>query len=76
MSDETEITGGTMPYHIPALLPQCMEALQVRADGVYIDCTLGGGGHVRAAGCRIRGSRDEAERLVLEQVEKALSVNE
>lgn len=38
--------------------------------------TLGGGGHVRAAGCRIRGSRDEAERLVLEQVEKALSVNE
>ena len=36
----------------------------------------GGGGHVRAAGCRIRGSRDEAERLVLEQVEKALSVNE
>ena len=37
---------------------------------------LGGGGHVRAGGCRIRGSRDEAERLVLEQVEKALSVNE
>ena len=29
-------------------------------------------GHVRAAGCRIRGSRDEAEKLILEQVEKVL----
>lgn len=45
-------------------------------DASAICKTLGGGGHVRAAGCRIRGSRDEAERLVLEQVEKALSVNE
>ena len=45
-------------------------------DASAICKALGGGGHVRAAGCRIRGSRDEAERLVLEQVEKALSVNE
>ena len=45
-------------------------------DAASLAMHFGGGGHVRAAGCRIRGSRDEAERLVLEQVEKALSVNE
>ena len=47
-----------------------------RVNATKACAALGGGGHVRAAGCRIRGSRDEAERLVLEQVEKALSVNE
>ncbi|MBD5218860.1 MAG: 16S rRNA (cytosine(1402)-N(4))-methyltransferase RsmH [Bacteroidales bacterium] len=35
-------------YHIPALLPECMEALDISADGIYVDCTLGGGGHTRA----------------------------
>ena len=41
-------------------------------DASEICRPLGGGGHVRAAGCRIRGSRDEAEKLILEQVENAL----
>ncbi len=35
-------------YHIPALLPQAMEALAVKADGTYVDATFGGGGHSRA----------------------------
>lgn len=35
-------------YHIPALLPQCLEALKLKADGVYVDATFGGGGHSRA----------------------------
>ena len=45
-------------------------------DASEICRPLGGGGHVRAAGCRIRGSRDEAEKLILEQVEKALKESE
>jgi len=36
------------PYHIPALLPQCMEALDIHPGGVYVDATYGGGGHSRA----------------------------
>lgn len=36
------------PYHIPALLPQTIEALDVRTGGVYVDCTYGGGGHSAA----------------------------
>lgn len=35
-------------YHIPALLPQAIEALAVRSDGTYVDATYGGGGHSRA----------------------------
>ncbi len=35
-------------YHIPALLPQTIEALDIRPDGTYIDVTYGGGGHSRA----------------------------
>lgn len=35
-------------YHIPALLPQALEALNLRPDGVYVDATLGGGGHSHA----------------------------
>ena len=36
------------PYHIPALLPQALEFLDIQPDGTYIDVTFGGGGHSRA----------------------------
>lgn len=35
-------------YHIPALLPEVLDALQVKPDGIYADATFGGGGHSRA----------------------------
>lgn len=35
-------------YHIPALLPQCLEAMNIEPCGIYADATLGGGGHSRA----------------------------
>ena len=35
-------------YHIPALLPQALDALNIKPDGIYVDCTYGGGGHSRA----------------------------
>ena len=36
------------PYHIPALLRQSIEGLDVRPGGIYVDATFGGGGHSRA----------------------------
>lgn len=33
------------PYHIPVLYNEVLEALQIKPNGVYIDCTYGGGGH-------------------------------
>lgn len=35
-------------YHIPALLPECLEALDIKPGGIYVDATYGGGGHSRA----------------------------
>lgn len=37
-----------MEYHIPVMLNECLEGLQIRPDGVYVDVTFGGGGHSRA----------------------------
>ena len=38
----------SMPYHIPALLPQSLQALDIKPGGIYVDATFGGGGHSRA----------------------------
>lgn len=35
-------------YHIPALLPEAIDALDIHPDGIYADVTFGGGGHSRA----------------------------
>lgn len=32
-------------YHIPVLLNECIDALDINPDGIYIDVTFGGGGH-------------------------------
>ena len=37
-----------MVYHIPALLNECIEGLNIDPKGVYVDVTFGGGGHSRA----------------------------
>jgi 16S rRNA (cytosine1402-N4)-methyltransferase len=35
-------------YHIPVLLKEAIDGLEVKPDGIYVDCTFGGGGHSNA----------------------------
>src|SRR4051812_34195880 len=35
-------------YHIPVLLRESIDGLTIQPDGIYVDCTFGGGGHSRA----------------------------
>ena len=34
-------------YHTPALLQPCMDGLEIKPSGIYVDVTFGGGGHSR-----------------------------
>jgi 16S rRNA (cytosine1402-N4)-methyltransferase len=34
-------------YHTPVMLKECIDGLNIRPDGTYVDVTFGGGGHSR-----------------------------
>ena len=35
-------------YHIPVMLQECIDAMCINPDGIYVDVTFGGGSHSRA----------------------------
>lgn len=35
----------TEVYHLPVMLNECIQGLNIKQDGVYVDVTFGGGGH-------------------------------
>lgn len=34
-------------YHVPVLLKESVDAMNISPDGTYVDVTFGGGGHSR-----------------------------
>ena len=36
-----------LTYHVPVLLKESVDAMNIRPDGTYVDVTFGGGGHSR-----------------------------
>ena len=43
-------------YHTPALLHESLAALAVHPGGIYVDATLGGGGHSHAIATLLKGN--------------------
>lgn len=46
-----------MIYHQPVLLEECIEGLNIRPDGTYVDLTFGGGGHSKEILKRLKTGR-------------------
>ncbi|MBQ8507552.1 MAG: 16S rRNA (cytosine(1402)-N(4))-methyltransferase RsmH [Clostridia bacterium] len=44
-------------HHISVLLNECLDALDIKPDGTYLDCTLGGAGHSSEIFKRLDGGR-------------------
>lgn len=47
------ITAGT--YHVPVLLNESIDGLNIKKNGIYIDVTFGGGGHSREILSKLEG---------------------
>ncbi len=44
-------------HHIPVLFNETIESLDIKPDGIYVDCTSGGGGHSSAIASRLKNGR-------------------
>lgn len=44
-------------HHVPVLFNESIESLNINPDGIYVDCTSGGGGHSSAIAQRLKGGR-------------------
>ena len=52
----SEINSGDF-HHVPVLFNEAIESLQIKPDGIYVDCTSGGGGHSTAIAKRLLDGR-------------------
>jgi len=46
--EEPNLSANPVNYHTPVLLAEVIKGLNINPDGIYVDCTFGGGGHSKA----------------------------
>ena len=56
-------------FHVPALLAETINGLNIKPEGVYVDCTFGGGGHAKEIILRLN---KQGKLLAFDQDEAAL----
>lgn len=63
--------------HIPVLLHETIDSLEIKDGDVYVDCTLGAGGHIsevcKRFGKKVRLIGMDADKLALDRAETKLS---
>lgn len=47
-------------HHVPVMLDECIEGLNIKPNGIYVDCTVGGAGHSKEIAKRL----DQSGRLI------------
>jgi 16S rRNA (cytosine1402-N4)-methyltransferase len=55
-------------YHVPVMLTEVLDGLQIKPGGIYVDCTYGGGGHSKAI---LDGLDSQGKLVVFDQDEDA-----
>ena len=55
-------------YHTPVLLKETVDALMIKPNGIYVDCTFGGGGHSKAI---LKKLGDDGKLIAFDQDEDA-----
>jgi len=55
-------------YHVPVLLNECITHLQIKPNGIYVDATLGGGGHSKEI---LKHLDHQGKLIVIDQDESA-----
>ncbi len=68
MEQSTKSPGG---YHVPVMLHEAIDGLNIKPGGVYVDCTFGGGGHSKA----ILEQLDETGKLIVFDQDPAAQKN-
>jgi 16S rRNA (cytosine1402-N4)-methyltransferase len=63
------VGSGTEP-HVPVMLDEVLEWLEIKPDGTYVDATLGAGGHSAAIAARLTSGK----LISLDQDEQALAL--
>lgn len=56
-------------YHIPVLYKETLETLVTDKDGIYLDCTLGGGGHTEGL---LKATSEKGRVISIDQDQQAI----
>ena len=57
--------------HIPVLFNETVNSLEIKPDGLYVDCTAGGGGHSHAVAQRLS---DKGRLIAIDRDPEAIEV--
>ncbi len=78
---KSDFTNPSNSYHVAVLLKETLDSLLIKQDGIYVDCTFGGGGHSRgildklsAKGKLVAFDQDEAAAINIPEDERVLFV--
>jgi len=57
-------------YHIPVMLQECIQGLNIQPEGTYVDITFGGGGHSKEI---LKHLNDKGKLIVFDQDKDAIN---